>query len=537
MKKADFLNYPFNSRRNTVFAKKGIVATSQPLAAQAGLRMLQKGGNAIDAAIATAVALTVVEPTSNGIGGDSFSIVYHNGKLTGLNGSGRSPQSISAKKLRDKGLEKMKKFGWLPVTTPGIPGSWAALSERFGKLDFETLFESAVEYAQNGYPITPTLGYNWDKAYKTYKKQLKDKQFENWFKTFAPKGRAPKVGEIWKSEDHARTLKEIAESKAVSFYSGKIADEIASFSKKFGGYLSKEDLASFEVEWVDPIQVEYNGYNIWELPPNGQGLSALMALGILDKFDFYEKENVETYHKQIEAMKLALTDGKTYITDRDEMSYKVEELLSEQYLSKRRELIRDRAISPEPGKPEKGGTVYLAAADNEGNMISYIQSNYMGFGSGLVVPERGIALQNRGHLFSLDEDHDNVLKGNKKTYHTIIPSFLTKDDKAIGPFGVMGGYMQPQGHLQVIMNTLDFNLNPQAALDAPRWQWIDDKKVIVEKDFPENIAKQLTKKGHEIKVKLHSGAFGRGQIIWKDSQNSVLRAGTEKRTDGTIASY
>ena len=537
MKKADFLNYPFNSQRNTVFARNGIVATSQPLAAQAGLRILQKGGNAIDAAIATAAALTVVEPTSNGIGGDAFSIVYHNGKLSGINGSGRSPKSISAKKLRDKGLEKMKKFGWLPVTTPGVPGTWAALSERYGRLDFEELFEPAVEYAQKGYPITPTLGYYWNRAYKAYKKNLDGEEFENWFKTFAPKGRAPKIGEMWKSEDHASTLKEIAETKANSFYKGKIADEIAAFSNKFNGYLSKEDLASFEVEWVDPIKVKYKGYDVWELPPNGQGLSALMALGILNKFDFPEKENVESYHKQIEAMKLAMTDGKTYITDIDEMTYKVEELLAEDYLDKRRKLISDQAISPEPGKPEKGGTVYLAAADGEGNMISYIQSNYMGFGSGLVVPERGIALQNRGHLFSLDEDHDNVLKGGKKTYHTIIPAFLTKDDKAVGPFGVMGGYMQPQGHLQVAMNTIDFNLNPQAALDAPRWQWMDDKKVIVEKDFPTNIAKQLANRGHDIEVKLNSGAFGRGQIIWRDNENGVLRAGTEKRTDGNIASY
>ena len=537
MKKADFLNYPFNSQRNTVFARNGIVATSQPLAAQAGLRILEKGGNAIDAAIATAAALTVVEPTSNGIGGDAFSIVYHNGKLSGLNGSGRSPKSISAKKLRDKGLEKMEKFGWLPVTTPGVPGTWVALAERYGRLDFEDLFEPAVEYAQKGYPITPTLGYYWNRAYKVYKENLKGEEFENWFKTFAPKGRAPRIGEMWKSEDHARTLKEIAETKAKSFYKGKIAEEIAAFSKKYNGYLSKEDLASFEVEWVDPIKVSYKGYDVWELPPNGQGLSALIALGILDKFDFPEKENVDTYHKQIEAMKLAMTDGKTYITDLDEMTYKVEELLAEDYLDKRRKLISDKAISPEPGKPEKGGTVYLAAADDEGNMISYIQSNYMGFGSGLVVPERGIALQNRGHLFSLDEDHDNVLKGGKKTYHTIIPAFLTKDDEAVGPFGVMGGYMQPQGHLQVAMNTIDFNLNPQAALDAPRWQWMDDKKVIVEKDFPTNIAKQLANRGHDIEVKLNSGAFGRGQIIWRDNENGVLRAGTEKRTDGTIASY
>ncbi|MGM0410134.1 MAG: gamma-glutamyltransferase family protein, partial [Bacillota bacterium] len=399
MIKSDYLNYPHSSKRNTVFAKNGVVATSQPLAAQAGLRILEKGGNAIDAAIATAAALTVVEPTSNGIGGDAFSIVYKDGKLSALNGSGRSPKSISAEKLRDKGYKKMEKYGWLPVTVPGVPGSWHALSDRFGKLEFKELFTPAIEYAEKGYPITPTLGYFWNRAYNSYKKNLKGEEFENWFRTFAPKGRAPKIGEIWSSKDHAKSLKEIAETKAESFYKGKIADEIAAFSKKYDGYLSKEDLANFEVEWVDPIKVNYKGYDVWEIPPNGQGLSALMALGILKEYDFNERESVERYHKQIEAMKLAMTDGKAYITDIDEMSYQVEELLSDKYLTQRRKLISDKAILPEAGKPEKGGTVYLATADKDGNMVSYIQSNYMGFGSGLVVPNRGIALQNRGHLF------------------------------------------------------------------------------------------------------------------------------------------
>lgn len=535
--RSDYLNYPFKSKRNIVFANNGIVATSQPLAAQAGLRIMEKGGNAIDAAIATAAALTVVEPTSNGIGGDAFSLIWKDGKLHGLNGSGPAPESISRKKLVDEGHKEMEKYGWMPVTVPGIPASWARASERFGDLPFEELFEPAVEYAEKGYPLTPTLGRNWKRAYKIYKKNLSGEQFENWFKTFAPEGRAPEIGELWSSKDHAWTLKEIAETKAESFYRGKIADEIDSFSKKYDGYLRKEDLASFDIEWVDPVKVDYRGYQVWEIPPNGQGLAALMALGIVDGFDFAERESVETFHRQIEALKLAMTDGKAYITDQDYMSYKVEELLSKDYLAERRKLIGQKAISPEPGRPARGGTVYLATADNQGNMVSFIQSNYMGFGSGLVVPNRGIALQNRGHLFSLDLEHDNRLEGGKRPYHTIIPGFLTKDNQAVGPFGVMGGYMQPQGHLQVIMNTIDFKMNPQASLDAPRWQWIEDKKIAVEKDFPTNIADQLARRGHKVEVSLSSGPFGRGQIIWRDKDNGVLRAGTEPRTDGTIAAY
>ncbi|MFW5981482.1 MAG: gamma-glutamyltransferase family protein, partial [bacterium] len=278
-------------------------------------------------------------------------------------------------------------------------------------------------------------------------------------------------------------------------------------------------------------------YQVWEIPPNGQGLVALIALNILKGFDFGEKDTLETYHKQLEAIKLAFADGQKYITDQREMNVKVEELLSDSYAAERRKLIGKEALKPEPGTPPKGGTVYLATADNQGNMVSFIQSNYMGFGSGIVVPETGIALQNRGRNFSLNPDDANCLKPGKRTYHTIIPGFLTKDNHAIGPFGVMGGFMQPQGHLQLIMNTIDFGLNPQAALDAPRWQWIEDKKIYLEHNFPSDIAKLLNDSGHKINIALDSGSFGRGQIIWKCSKTGVYFGGTEARTDGHIACW
>ncbi|MEX2104408.1 MAG: gamma-glutamyltransferase family protein, partial [Bacilli bacterium] len=468
----DALHHPYPSRRNTVFSKKGMVATSQPLAAQAGLDILKKGGNAIDAAIATAACLTVVEPTSNGIGGDAFALIWTKGELHGINGSGPSPKSISIDAVKESGHDTIPKFGWIPVTVPGVPATWAELSKRFGRLPLSETLKPAIDYAENGYPLSPTLGKYWKSAYRIYKENLKGEEFNSWFETFAPDGRAPEIGELWKSPGHAATLRSIAETNAESFYRGELAEKIDQFSKKYGGFLRKEDLAEYAPEWVKPIKVNYRGYDVWEIPPNGQGIVALMALNVLKGFEFSEKDSVDTYHKQIEAIKLAFADGHKFITDSREMSVKVEELLSEGYAEQRRHLISDIAVQPEAGEPPKGGTVYLATADEEGNMVSFIQSNYMGFGSGLVVPGTGIGLQNRGHNFSLDPTHENRLEPGKKTYHTIIPGFLTKDDQAVGPFGVMGGFMQPQGHVQVVMNTIDFHLNPQAALDAPRWQWM-----------------------------------------------------------------
>ncbi|WP_077216157.1 gamma-glutamyltransferase family protein [Bacillus kwashiorkori] len=531
----DHLNYPYSSQRMGVFGKKGMVATSQPLAAEAGLEILKKGGNAVDAAIATAATLTVVEPTANGIGGDAFAIVWLKNHMYGLNSSGPAPQMISIEAVKERGYEKMPVHGMIPVTVPGTPAAWVALSKRFGNLSLKEVLQPAITYAREGYPISPILGKYWEIAYHRFKTSLTTEEFQPWFDTFIPNGKLPKIGEIWRSEAHATTLEKIAESAGESFYRGELAEKIDCFFRKHGGFLRKEDLEQFQPEWVDPISVNYRGYDVWELPPNGQGIVALMALNIVKGFDFSFKDDVETYHKQIEALKLALTDGKTLITDPRYMKTTVEELISETYASKRRELITDRALDPSPYKPKKGGTVYLATADKDGNMVSYIQSNYMGFGSGIVIPGTGIAMQNRGADFSLDFAATNALQPGKKTLHTIIPGFLTKDKEAIGPFGVMGGYMMPQGHLQILMNMIDFHLNPQAALDAPRWQWIEGKKVMVEANFPTHLAQALGRKGHQIQVALDSGGFGRGQIIIRHPHTGVYVGGTESRTDGSIA--
>jgi len=431
----------------------------------------------------------------------------------------------------------MPKHGFIPVTVPGAPAAWVELSERFGNLDLKETLRAAVNYAAEGYPVSPITAKAWAKTYSEYEEDLTSDEFEEWFRVFAPKGRAPKAGEVWSSQDHAETLKEIAESKAESFYKGDLADKIDNFSSKYNGFISKEDLQSFKPEWVEPINVNYRGYDIWEIPPNGQGLVALMTLNILKKFDFKAEVSADIYHKVFETIKLAFTDGKKYITDINAMQVKIEGLLSEEYAEIRKEKIGEEALQPSPGNPPKGGTVYLAAADNQGNYVSFIQSNYMGFGSGLVVPNTGIALQNRGNTFSLNPEDHNSLAAGKKTYHTIIPGFISRDNKAVGPFGVMGGFMQPQGHIQVIMNMLDFNLNPQAALDAPRWQWTGGKKFKVEHKFSNSLAKLLADRGHQIEAAIESSTFGKGQIILRDHKEDILIGATESRSDGAVLAY
>lgn len=531
----DYLQHPFESKRHTVFSKKGMVATSQPLAAQAGIEILQNGGNAIDAAIATAAALTVVEPTSNGIGGDAFALVWVKDKLHGLNSSGPAPGGISVEAVKSLGHDKMPVHGVVPVTVPGVPAAWAELSRKFGKLPLSEALKPAIRYAEEGYPLTPILGKYWKAAYEKFKTSFTTEEYQAWFDTFAPDGKAPEIGEVWSSPGHASTLREIGETDGRSFYEGPLADKIDAFMKQHNGFLAKEDLAAFKPEWVEPVSANYRGYDVWEIPPNGQGMVALMALNIFKNLSKPKWQNAETYHEQIEAMKLAFTDGKEFITEPEAMPVSVEHLLSEEYAKKRAATIGEEAAQPVPYELPKGGTVYLSAADEEGNMISYIQSNYMGFGSGIVIPGTGIGLQNRGADFSLEEQHPNVLKGGKRTYHTIIPGFLTKDGKAVGPFGVMGGYMQPQGHFQVVTNTVDYLLNPQAALDMPRWQWMGDKTILVEPNFPNYLAQALARKGHAIQVATDGGAFGRGQIIWRNPETGVLSGGTESRTDGAVA--
>ncbi len=533
----DASSYPYGSRRRVVFAKRGMVCTSQPLAAQAGLSMLQQGGNAIDAAIATAICLTVVEPTSNGLGSDAFALVWVKDKLYGLNGSGYAPSRLTPEELARQGITgKMPRRGWSAVTVPGAPSAWAELHKRFARLPFAKLFEPAIHYAENGYPLSPVIQSLWKNSLETFAPYKGQPEFLGWFNTFTSEGRTPEIGELVKLPDHAKTLRLLAESGCESYYRGEIAEKIAEFSAATGGYIDRQDLADYRAEWVEPIHINYRGYDVWEIPPNGHGIVALMALNIMKGFDFREKDCADTYHKQIESLKLAFTDGLQYIADPRYMQTRVQDMLSDEYAAERRKLIGEEAVMPKPGRPFSGGTVYMCSADDEGNMVSFIQSNFMGFGSGIVLPGYGIAFNDRGSGFSLDPASDDYLAPRKKPYHTIIPGFLTKNGRAVGPFGVMGGYMQPQGHVQVMANTIDFLLNPQAALDAPRWQWIEGQKIQIEDRVAPEIIEELKRRGHEVTVMSDYTDFGRGQIIWRD-ENGVLAGATEPRTDGTVASW
>lgn len=529
-------HYPYASRRSAVFANRGMVATSQPLAAQAGLQVLQAGGNAIDAAIAAAAALSVVEPTANGIGGDAFALIWHKGALHGLNASGAAPQAISLEALKAAGHTSVPKYGALPVTVPGTPGAWASMAARFGKLPLTQSMAGAITLAQEGFPVSPMIAVAWENAHKVFTENLKEDHFKPWFSTFCPQGRAPRAGEIWRSADHAQTLRTIAEDNAESFYRGALAEKISACVRGAGGYLDVTDLAAYKPEWVDPISANYRGYDVWEIPPNGHGLVALLALNILKGFDFSERDALLTYHRQIEAIKLAYADGLAHIADSGHMRVSVKDLLSDSYADERRKLIGQRATLPVAGEPPRGGTVYLSTADNEGNMVSFIQSNYMGFGSGLVVPGTGIGLHNRGNNFTLDASHPNCLAPGKRPYHTIIPGFLTKDGNAVGPFGVMGGFMQPQGHVQMVMNTIDFGLNPQSSLDAPRWEWESNNNVSIEHTTAEPLFRGLSSLGHDVTWSGNQLGFGRGQIIWRD-EHGVLCGGTEPRSDGCVAAW
>ncbi len=526
--------YAYPSRRNVVYGARGMVCTSTPLAAQAGLSVLQKGGNAVDAAVATAAALTVLEPNSNGLGSDAFALVWHGGRLYGLNASGYSPKNLTLEQLLAKGYTEMPAEGWEPVMVPGAPGGWAELSKRFGRLPLTDVLEPAASYAETGYPVSPTIAANWGKAFALYTR-LANPLFDSWFATFAPKGRAPATGEIWASADMARTLREIAATGAESYYRGELMRKIVAFSDETGGWLCEEDFTGYHPEWVEPITANYRGYDVYEMPPNGHGITVLMALNILSGMELpAEKENPETYHKLIEALKLAFIDARTYVADPAAMKTTVGQLLSAGYAARRRALIGEEAILPYAGDPRCGDTVYLCTADGEGNMVSYIQSNYKNFGSGIVIPGTGISLQDRGCGFSFDPASDNCYAPGKRAYHTIIPGFLCKDGKAVGPFGVMGGFMQPQGHLQVLVNAIDYGMNPQECLDAPRFQWAGGLKIQLEEAMAPGVAAGLRARGHEVEI-LKSGSFmGRGEIIW-NTEHGTLAGATEPRCDGQVA--
>ena len=532
-----FQRYP--SRRYPIYALGGMVNCSSPQASSAGLAILRRGGNAIDAAVAAAAALTVVEPTANGIGSDAFALVWSekDHQLFGLNSSGPAPILASADRILAEKKDadgKMPRIGWTPVTVPGAPKAWAELIKRFGRLSLSENLAPAVKYAREGYPCGPVLSQMWQTAYRKYRSVLTGPAFEAWFNTFVTEGKAPEAGDIVSLPDHAKTLEAIGRTNAEDFYSGDLAHLIDAESRKYGGLLRYEDLASYEARWVEPLRLAYRGYEVCEIPPNGQGIVALMALNILKEFEFNEKECVETYHRQIEAIKMAFADAFRYVTDPDDMTVTAQQLLDPSYGASRAREMSDRARVWSHAVPQKSGTVYLCCADNDGNMVSYIQSNYQGFGSGIVVERTGIALQNRGADFSLDPNDANYLRPGKRTYHTIIPGFLMRGGKPVGPFGVMGGYMQPQGHVQVVMNYADFGLDPQQALDAPRWQWHRDNTITVESGFDTEISRGLHRMGHDINVDLSVSGFGRGQMIVR-LENGVLVGGTECRTDSNIA--
>ncbi|WP_304057292.1 gamma-glutamyltransferase family protein [Levilactobacillus namurensis] len=533
---------PYPRSRKSVYAKNGIVATSQVAASQAGLDILKKGGNAIDAAVATAACLTVVEPTSNGIGSDAFAIVHFHGKTYGLNSSGPSPKKLTKKALEKLGYQQIPIHGWLPIDVPGTPSGWAALVTKFGKLTLLEDLQPAINYARNGYVVSQILARFWRKAYAAYLKEARlspsfQRSFKEWQRIFTNHGKTPNPGEIWKSPDHAKTLEEIGSTNAESFYRGKLAQKIVAASISNGGLLRSDDLSNYHSEWVTPLSVQYHGYDVLELPPNGQGIVTLEALGILDNFNFSSRDNFDTTHKQIEAIKLAFSDLFDYVGDPNTMKIDPHDLLAKSYLKNQSEKISDIAQSPNPSEVNKSGTVYLCTADSEGNMVSYIQSNYMGFGSGVVVPNTGIALNNRANNFTFDCTSANFLEGGKRPLNTIIPGFLKKDGEAVGPFGVMGGFMQPQGHLQVLMNAIDFGLDPQGSLDAPRWQWMSGNHIDFEQEWSSSLLAQLQKAGHIITVNPEPNTFGRGQIIWRNPETRTYVGGSESRTDGAIAAW
>ncbi|UCD69863.1 MAG: gamma-glutamyltransferase family protein [Betaproteobacteria bacterium] len=521
---------PYNSRRSPVLACNA-VATTQPLAAQAGLRMLLTGGNAVDAAVATAIALTVVEPTMNGIGSDAFAIVCDGNELHGLNASGHSPRQWNA--ARFAGHTQMPTEGWDCVTVPGVVSAWASLSEKFGKLPFAQLFEPAVEYAESGYALSPIVAAQWAKQAPRLKEQ------PGFAETFLFNGRVPTVGERVRLPDHARTLQEIAASHGDAFYRGELADKIAADSARHGGAMTIEDLASHSAEWINPIRSHYRALTLHELPPNGQGIAALMACEILNHFDLsgLQPESAEAVHLQVEAMKLALADVYRYVTDPEAMQIPVSDLRDPAYLRKRAGLIDLRQAKPfAHGLPGQAETVYLTAADACGMMVSFIQSNYMGFGSGVVVPGTGISLHNRGASFQLQPDHPNCVAGGKRPLHTIIPGFVTHGEHPLMSFGVMGADMQAQGHLQMMVRTADFMQNPQATADAPRWKTSADQTLLIESTYGERVLKALADLGHKV-VEMPYGSqdFGAAQLIRKLPFGYA--AASEPRRDGQAVGY
>ena len=533
---------PYPTVRIPLFARN-VVSTSHPLAAQAGLRMLLAGGSAVDAAIAAAAMLTIVEPVSCGLGSDAFAILWDGKALHGLNASGTAPQAWNLDYFRSKygedahGNPKRPTRGWDAVTVPGAVSAWAALHERFGKLPFADVLEPAAEIAERGHTVAPIVAHKWAAAIPDLQNQ------PGYAQAFMPHGRAPEVGEKFKLPDAAATLRRIGQTRGRDFYEGELAERIAAYSRECGGAMTAQDLRDYQPEWVKPITKRYRGYDLHEIPPNGQGIAALIALGILDRFDLgaLPVDSADSQHLQIEAMKLAFADLYKYVADPRSMEVTPEQMLDDAYLDARARLIdMGRAQVPTFGMPRAGGTVYLTAADENGMMVSFIQSNYMGFGSGVVVPGTGISLQNRGFGFSMDARSANVVEGGKRPFHTIIPAFLTKDGQPQMSFGVMGGDMQPQGHLQTLVRMLDYNQQPQAACDAPRWKVNRDFTLDVEATMNADTVAELEARGHKLKsVADPYMDFGSGQFIWRlsDDADHGYVAASDSRRDGHAVGF
>lgn len=529
--------YP--SRRLPVFGNN-VVSTSHPRAAQAGLSMIAKGGNAVDAAIAAAAVMAIVEPCSNGLGSDAFCILWDGKGLHGLNASGFSPAAWTPDYFRAKygaDAKTLPQRGWDAVTVPGAVASWVALSERFGKLPFADLMEPAIAIAERGFLVSTNVQHKWAAA-ATLPQLTGQPGFRE---VFLPKGRAPFVGEHVTMPGAARALRLIGETKGEAFYRGEIADALEANAKANGGALTAADMAAYAPDWVTPVAQDYRGYTVHEIPPNGQGITALMALGILSHFDLqgFSADGVEAQHLQIEAIKLAFADVYRYVADPRAMEISPADMLDADYLASRARLIDPRRAQRfAPGNPVRGGTIYLTAADASGMMVSFIQSNYQGFGSGVVLPEWGVSLQNRGFGFSLNPERANVVAPRKRPFQTIIPGFLTKGGQPVMSFGVMGGNMQPQGHVQTLVRMLDFAQNPQAACDAPRWRFDEGLSINLEPGNSPELLDGLAALGHEVAVLNDTYQdFGAGQFIWRMGDPAVegYAAASDPRRDGQAA--
>ena len=542
MPEFDPRSYAYPSRRNVVYARKAMACTSIPQGAQIGLDVMKAGGNAVDAAVAMAAAMPLLEPTSNGLGSDCFALVWVEAekKLYGLNASGVAPAALSAALVRELGHQTMPQAGWIPTMVPGAPAGWAELNRRFGTKPLPQLFAPAISAAREGVPVQVNLEPMWEEDARRIAAAMERDPSPHaywWERFMKPDGTPYRAGDVFRWEEYAQTLEELAATGCESYYRGPLMEQIVAFSRATGGYFCEDDFRNYKPEWVEPISTDYKGYTVCEIPPNGHGITVLMALNLLKGLKLSDqKDCADTYHKILESIKLAFADTRTYVADPRYMRTRVEDLLSEEYAARRRALISEQALTPEAGDPSCGGTIYLCTADPQGNMVSFIQSNYTTFGEGVAIPGTGISLQNRGANFSLDEGSDNCLAGGKRSYHTIIPGFLMRDGEAVGPFGVMGAFMQPQGHVLVVVNTVDYHMNPQEALDAPRIQWTGGKHIQLEREVPAHIVQDLARRGHEVEIVNSNLHMGRGQIIWK-TENGLYIGGTEPRCDGTVAAW